>query len=100
MGGLPPVPPSPGVPGMKRGGRVKKAEGGGIKKTPFPEGVKVLKPQPPNSPAMDKLMGGIKSDLERATPKKHGGRVKMTGGAEGGLGRIEKAKNAKAARGG
>ena len=47
MGGLPPIPPSPGVPGMKRGGRVK-----------------------------------------------------MTGGAEGGLGRIQKAKNAKAARGG
>ena len=31
---------------------------------------------------------------------KSGGRVKMTGGAEGGLGRIQKANNAKAARGG
>ena len=33
-------------------------------------------------------------------PRKRGGLVKMTGGAEGGLGRLQKARNAKTMRGG
>ena len=57
-------------------------------------------PMPPmgaGGPPMPPMGAGAPPPM-MPMPRKSGGRVKMTGGAEGGLGRLQKAHNAKAAR--
>jgi len=94
------------VTGYARGGKVKKPaieiniisppSQGGTSSSTLP----VLPPAPgPSAPMLPPGGGPIPPGPPMPPPgMKRGGRVKMTGGAEGGLGRIQKARNAKAAR--
>lgn len=79
---------------LKSGGRIKKAEGGEVK---------VVKPTVPDYSALgrgENFVKGILESASKSSKKAGGGKVKMTAGAYGGLGRLQKARNAKAARGG
>lgn len=93
-----------------RGGKVKKPsveinilQGGG---PPSSTSTPAALPAAPGPAPMLPMPGGGPMPPPMPPPgppgpgMKRGGRVKMTGGAEGGLGRLQKAKNAKAARGG
>lgn len=97
------------VTGYARGGKIKKpsieiniisppSQGG-----PSSSTLPVLPPAPgPSAPMLPPGGGPIPPGGPPMPPPgmKRGGRVKMTGGAEGGMGRIQKAKATKAARGG
>lgn len=110
-GGAPPMPP----PGMKRGGRVKKQDGGSahLKDTvsghTYSEsgarelGGLLLKDEMGRKDArkyqnIDMKEAEMTSNFVRGSAARkgraEGGRTKMTGGAEGGVGRLEKAKAA------
>lgn len=107
--GLDPVERLGREPKYARGGRVKKPSieiniisppsQGGTSSSTLP----VLPPAPgPSAPMLPPGGGPLPPGGPPMPPPgmKRGGRIKMTGGAEGGMGRIQKAKNAKVARGG